>query len=85
MTGLRSSVVDLAKAPASGADPGVESPRLDYRKSATHLHPYVSVLSDGRDHFRVSRETAGQWPVAQPTMLRKGHRGARIDDYLGGV
>ena len=53
MTGLRSSVVDLAKAPASGAGPGVESPRLDYRKSAMHLHPYVSALSDGHDRFRV--------------------------------
>ena len=46
-------MVDLAKAPASGAGPGVESPRLDYRKSDTHLHPYVSALSDGRDRFRV--------------------------------
>jgi hypothetical protein len=33
-------VVDLAKAPASGSGPGVNSPRLNYRKSANHLHPY---------------------------------------------
>jgi hypothetical protein len=27
------------ESPGIGAGPGVESPRLDYRKSATHLHP----------------------------------------------
>ena len=31
--------VERAQAPASGAGPGIESHRADYRKSAMHLHP----------------------------------------------
>ena len=72
-------MIDLAKAPASGAGPGVESPRLDYRKSATHLHPYVSALSDGRDRFRVgpsSWQQAQTWtntPRRALVFVRKAH------------
>ena len=45
MAYLRSSVIDLARAPVSGAGPGFESPRLDYRKSSTLLHPYLLGLT----------------------------------------
>ena len=39
MAWLRSSSVERAQAPASGAGPGIRSHRADYRKSVVHLHP----------------------------------------------
>ena len=47
MAWLRTAVVDLSKAPASGAGPGIRSHRADYHMYDMPLHPRRGKSSDG--------------------------------------
>ena len=44
MAWLRTAAVDRAQDPATGASPGIERHRANYRKSGLHLHPWAGCL-----------------------------------------